>query len=634
MGNVFAGKILRVDLGLGKTETEPLDPTIARAFLGGRGVSAWLLWKECRKGIDPLGPGNPLIFGAGALNGTHAPSSGRCFVTFKSPATNRYCKSSAGGHWGYTLKFGGYDHIVVTGKADRPVYIVIDNDKVEIRDAAHLWGKNTRETDETIKNQLGSDFEVACIGPAGEKLAKIAAVMMGIHFAAARGGPGAVMGSKKLKAVAVRGSGALGCAKPEEFDRVAMAARAALRNDSMIPGLADYGTAGGVAGVNEQDGFPSYNYQRGHFDPIEPLTGQSIVHRGYLLSRMGCGACTISCHRHTSLGPNSPWAGTHTGGPEYETLGAFGAGPGVADVEAVIKCGEICNLYGLDTISAGSVCQFAIESFERGVLTEKDTGGLVLRWGDGQAMVKLLEKIARREGIGDLLAEGTKIASERLGNDSHKWAVQARGLEQSRVETRTAKGYALAFAVNPRGPDHLMTETMAEFGTTPEARALIKEITGDEKLAVPYLTEGRPEIVRWHEDCYAATDALGLCVFTTTLAYAVTPTTLAELFSSATGLTLSTEEVMEAGRRIVTIERAFNAREGYGRESDTLPWRIMNEPLEVGPDKRKYVNSPAELGEMLDKYYALHGWDIETGKPTRKALDKLGLGGVADELGL
>jgi aldehyde:ferredoxin oxidoreductase len=572
-----------------------------------------------------------LIFGAGALTGTSAPSSGRMTVTFKSTATNLYAKSTAGGHWGAELKFAGYDNIVILGASTKPTYLWIDDKHVEIKDAGKIWGRNVRETDKMIKEELGDEeIKIACIGPAGENMVKFAAVMNSVYNAAGRCGGGAVMGSKKLKAIAVRGTGTIEVADPEAFDKLAIEARKSLAKDSGAQGLYLYGTAGFVPGVNESYAFPSYNFRAGHIDDAYHISGQYQVEGGYLKRRHGCFACTISCHRFTSI-DSGPYAGAYAGGPEYETTGALGAGCGHANLETVIKANELCNIYGLDTISTGAVIQWAMECYEKGIITDKDTDGLILEWGNSDAILGLINKIAFREGFGNILAEGTKIASEIVGKDSWKFAVQAKGLEQSRVETRAAKGYALAFAVNPRGPDHLHTEVIAEFGLTPEGIALIEKITGDKKYARPDIIEKRAEIVRWHEDCYAVTDSLGFCAFATTLAYAVNPDNMAKMFTAATGIKITEEEIMNAGRRIVTLEKCFNVREGASRKDDVLPYRLMNEAAPAGPVKGM-MNSAQELNKMLDEYYSLHEWDAENGWPTAEVLEKLNLKDVAMEL--
>ena len=625
----ISGDILHVDLSNNTSWREPITKNALLQFLGGRGISARVLWDLVKPGVDPLGPDNKLIFGAGLLSGTAAPSSGRTTVTCLSPATGLYLKSSAGGQWGAELKYAGVGNLVVHGRAEKPVYLWIDDDKVEFCDASQIWGLDVRQTNLSIQKELGDEeVQIAAIGPAGERLVRFAAVMFSVYHAAARGGVGAVMGSKNLKAIAVRGSGAMTPAKPTQFHETALKTRQSLLSDSGAEGLAYYGTPGSVEPINEMRVFPSYNFQRSSVDNAYPLTGQCLIERGYLKRRVACFSCVIGCHRYNTV-ERGAFAGSYGGGPEYETLCAFGAGCGVLETEPVIKANELCNIYGMDTISTGSVIQWAMECYERGVLSQPDLDGLELHWGNGQAMVEMVKKIAFREGFGNILAEGVKRAAEHVGGDTYKWAIEAKGLEQSRVDTRSAKAYALAFAVNPRGPDHLHTETIAEFGMSREARALIKKITGDEKYASPHLTEKRAEIVLWHEDCFALCDCLGFCCIVATALYGVTPQLMAKLFSTATGYDISEKAIMNAGRRIVTLEKCFNVRLGASRKDDTLPWRMMNEP---SPDRPNAINSQEELDGMLDEYYSLHGWDKNTSWPTKATLIQLQLSNVAEEL--
>jgi aldehyde:ferredoxin oxidoreductase len=455
--------------------------------------------------------------------------------------------------------------------------------------------------------------------------------MFSIYNAAGRGGAGAVMGSKNLKAIAVRGNGHISTANPKLYHQRVKEAKESLKSDSGYEGMGLYGTSGSLYGINELKVFPSYNYQRSSVDDITTLTGQNFTDGGYLKRKVGCFSCIISCHRFGTV-DSGPFAGSYSGGPEYETMSACGSGCGILDIKAVMRINELINLYGMDTISTGGVIQWAMECYEKGVIGEEELDGLDLKWGNSLAVVEMVKRIANREGFGDVLAEGVKRASEKVGGESYKWAVQAKGLEQSRVDTRSAKSYALAFAVNPRGADHLHTQTFAEFGMGPEARDLIKKIAGDENLATPYITNKRSEIVRWHEDCYAVTDCLGFCSFTSTALYGITPKIMADLYSAALGVNVSEKEIMECGRRIVTLEKCFNVRLGATRKDDTLPYRMMHDPTPDRPDVNDAVNTKEELDMMLDEYYALHGWDKETSRPTRKNLVMLGLEYVAEEL--
>jgi aldehyde:ferredoxin oxidoreductase len=549
-------------------------------------------------------------------------------VTKKSPVTNLGLKTNMGGGWGAALRFAGYHHVVVHGMAASPVYISIHNGDVEIRPAAHVWGKDVRETTELLGGGHG-EVQVACIGPAGENLVSMAAIMCSNYNAAGRGGAGAAMGAKRLKAIVVSGDTPVRVADPARFRDCVARAREAIAEAPSARQKYLYGTASSVAAINELRALPTRNFQRGYFAEAGKLTGQYLVDAGYLKRRVGCYACPVACHRYTEV-DSGPYAGTFSGGPEYETLAALGAGCGLSDTEAILKGNELCNIYGMDTISVGSAIQFLLECQQRGVLTGEQSEGLTLEWGNADAILALVRMIALREGVGDLLANGVADASLAIGQGSERWAIQAKGLEQSRVETRSAKGYALAFAVNPRGPDHLHCQPIAEFGFRVLGKKVIGQITGDEKYATPYTTDKRAEIVLWHEDIYAAGDALGLCSFTTTSDFSVSPELAAGFFSAAVGEAMSAEELMRAGRRIVTLEKCFNVREGATRGDDRLPWRLMNEE---SPDRQGAINSPQELDLMLDQYYALHGWDGITAWPREETLRALDLGAAADEMG-
>ncbi len=616
------GKYLEVDLTDGDIGERSLDINLIESYLGSRGINAKILWEDTDEKTEPLSPRNIIIISAGTLAGTGAPV-GRLTVTTRSPATNLYLKNSVGGTLGGPLKKNGYDGIIIKGKAEAPSYLLLDNGKVEIKSADHLWGKNVRDTVKILKEELGEKTEVACIGPAGENKVKISSIMFNIYHAAARGGVGAVMGSKNLKAFCILGGNTkIELSDPKKFDEVRKEMIKRILEDSTYESLSKFGTPGLIPAVNEIGAITAYNYTKGSFEGAYELGGQYIKEK-YSSRMYACERCPIGCHLFTE------WEGGVSGGPEYETVLSLGIGTGVGDTEMVLKANELCNLYGLDVISTGGVIQWAMESYGKGVISDEDTGGIKLNFGNGEALIELIHKIAHREGIGDLLAEGSKIASGKVGKGSEKWAVQAKGLEMSRVDTRAAKSYALAFAVNPRGPDHLHTETLAEFGTTKEMVELIEKITGDKKYATPYTIEKRPEIVRWHEDCYAATDALGFCSFYTTFLYGVNPDNMARMFQHATGMKMDEAKIMEAGRRIVTLENCYNIRLGVARKDHRLPWRIMHDESDK---KEASVNTEEELNTMLDGYFKLHDWDVKTGKPSVRVLEHLGMKDIAREL--
>ena len=628
----YSGRFLIVDLGARSVREHRFEPQEVRSLLGARGLGAKLLWDLLPAGTDPLDPANPLIFAPGVLTGTSAPCSGRTTVLAKGPATGHYLKVNVGGHLGIAMKMAGVDGMAVCGASEDPVVIALDRDGVRFESADDVWGQGIHATTERLEQRFGRGCEVACIGPAGERLVRFAAIMTGYHNAAARGGIGAVMGSKKLKALVVdpRG-GSVRVADPDAYITAAQRARDLLYADSVAPDLHKFGTARDIDLLNEIRCLPSYNFQHSRLDlDATKISGRSWPELGYLKRIVGCGGCIYSCHRFTSV-DEGPYAGVRSGGPEYETVAAFGSGCGLNDPEPVFAANAICNDMGMDTISTGSVIQWAMECVQRGVLSVDQLDGIDLRFGNGPAMVEMVGKIGRREGVGDLLAEGVAVASERVGQGSDAWAVQARGLEQSNVETRGAYGYALAFSVNPRGPDHLHTECLAEFGGTQEGIELVKKLTGDEKLAVPDKEVGRAEIVRWHEDIYAVTDSLGLCAFATTAAYSLSAELLADLARAATGMDVVADDLWNAGRRTLNLERCFNLREGMRPEiDDRLPRRIMEERQEDLTGTGEPIDSE-RLARMQAEYYALHGWTSK-GYPTVDGLTELGLGFIPSRL--
>lgn len=617
--------ILTVDLSSGEIRHDKInDDSLVKKYIGGRGIATHMLLEEMDPNKDPYDEGASIIFAPGALTGTIVPCSGRTSILFKSPATGEFFKTNVGGHFGAQLKYAGYDLLVVKGKAKSPVYIYVEDDKVEIRDAGFLWGKDVRETNELIREANDDpQIQTACIGPAGENKVVYASIQASIYNAAGRGGGGALMGGKNLKAIAAKGTKGIKVAQPERFFK---ALEVMYKKMNSVPGvqpLSDYGTSIGVESTNAVGAFPVRNYQEGSIDNIKHLTGPYLVEGGFLKRRISCYSCPVGCHRFVTI-DSGKYRGTYTGGPEYETLNAFGGGCGTTDTAAVIKAGELCNIYGLDVISTGGCIQWLMECYQRNAITKEEADGLDLSWGNTDTIIELVSKIANRQGIGDLLAKGTKQASEEWGKESYKWAVQAKGLEQSRVETRSAFSYALAFAISSRGPDHLNTEPLAEFGGDSEARRVIKDITGSEKYAYPHTTDKRAEIVRWHEDIYAASDCTGICAFPTTAQFWIDEKDIAEIYSAATGIEMDSHEIMEAGRRVITLERIYNGILGHTRENDKLPYRMMNEH-QKGALHENAINSKEMLDLMKDEYFLLHGWDLETGLPTRKVMEQLGI---------
>jgi len=622
MDEQLSFRILRVDLSTRTVTTYTLPAQDFHLYLGGRGLNAKILYEGVPRGTDPLGLGNLLIFGTGKLVGTPVPTAGQLTITAKSPATGFYFKSNTGGAWAKAFRRAGWDVLVIAGGSAHPVYLYIEDDRVSFHDASSIWGKTVGETNRELHRQLGGrGLDLATIGTAGENLVRYACIMTSMYHAAGRGGLGAVMGAKRLKAVAVRGSGATAVQDARDLDREIQKVLDKIQNSVKAGLYLDYGTAATIAYANKGGSLPVNNFRKSHLEGADRLAGPYLVEKGYMGKGAACSACPMGCHKFSRVS-SGKYKG-YSGGPEYETLAALGAGCGVTNPEAVLKANELCNDLGMDTISAGGAIQWLMESVERGIVLPDIAGAIDLSWGSEEAIITLPKMIAHREGVGDLLANGTAQAAREVGGESWKWAIQANGLEQSRVDTRVAKAYALAFAVNPRGPDHLHAQPMAEFGRYPEARRLVEKLLGSDKYCNSTSTEGKAELVRWHEDMFAVTDSLGICSFATTSSYIIDESSLIGLVRATLGVEFSEAELLRAGQRTVVLERCFNLREDKFRQ-DILPWRIMHEPVAEGPHKGN-VNSPDELKAMLKQYYELQGYDPETGYPTLELLSSLDL---------
>jgi len=624
---------LKINLSTGAIEHfKYSDDELLKKTLGGRGLATYVYFRDYDLNMGPFDEGAPIIFAPGSFTGTPVPCSGRTSVIFKSPTTKSFFKTNVGGHFGGALKFAGYDLLIIEGRAPKPSYIYIRDGHVEIIDASDLWGKDSRETNAALRGRYDDpDLQLALIGPAGENKVMFASIQVSVYNAAGRGGGGALMGDKNLKCIAVHGTNAVGAANPEGFYKSIKRISAKMDEVPGVVPLTTWGTSVGIQSTNAIGAFPVKNFQENSIEGVYKLTGQYLVDRGILKNRVGCFACPVCCHRYTTV-DEGKYEGTYGGGPEYETLASFGGGCGSTDTEAVLKSNEYCNIYGMDVISTGGLIQWLIECKQRGVVTDDIAGGLDLSWGNSDTVVALTRMIAYREGVGDLLANGVKIASETLGKGSEKWAVQAKGLEQSRVETRAAFAYALAFAISSRGPDHLNTECLAEFGGDEAGIELINRITGSRKYAYPHTTEKRPEIVRWHEDIYAAGDSVGLCAFPTTAQFWIDEWDIAEMFTLSTGLEVTAEDVLEAGRRTIVLERMCVGVMGHDREFDQLPYRMMHERMNEAKHDNA-INSPEDMESMKDQYYSLHGWDKKTGLPGAECVRQAGLAELLPKYG-
>ncbi len=620
----FTGKMLRVDLTERKISIEELSRDLYENYLGGRGINVKYLLEELPLGTDPYSPDNVLIFSAGSLGGTIAPASSRLMVTSKSPETGLYGKTTSGGHFAPELKFAGYDGIILKGAAENPVYLYIHDDQVEIRDARQLWGQDVRETDRMLKQELRDPgISTLCIGPAGENLVRYSAVMVNVYRCAARCGMGGVMGSKRLKAIAVRGTGSLSVADPANFKKIAMESRDLLKQDQdRWYRYFFFGTQRGLVWANEAGFNPTRNFQTGYMKDAYKIGGEYIREK-YQVRETGCGSCVINCGTYYEM-EDGPYGSAFSEGPQWETCNSFGARIGTIDTRFLLKANEFANINGLDISSTGSIVSFAMELYERGIITKKDTDGLDLSWGNATDIMALINKIVKREGFGKLLGESIRTIARTVGKDAEDYAIHVKGLGMTSCDSRLTKAYALAFGVNPRGGDHLHTEIICQFGASPEHVEIARRVSGSPKGAMPLSIEGKARMVKYHEDFVCVSDSLGICFFHTLSSHRVSPAIMAGLFESATGIPMTVEQLQTAGERILTLERICNIREGMVRQDDTLPPRMFNEAIPDGPSKG-FTITKEEFETMLRDYYGLHGWDPATGIPELKTLKALSI---------
>lgn len=595
----FKGKLLRVNLTTKNVKEEDLNEEWARMYLGGRGYGTRLLLEEIDPKIDPLSEENKVIFATGPLDGTLAPSSGRTMVITKGALNGAIACSNAGGHFGPALKHAGYDMIVVEGKADEPVYIWINKGKVEIRSAKEIWGKLADESDELIRSQTHPLAETMTIGPGGEKLSPISAVMFNGHRASGRTGVGAVVGSKNLKGISVRGNEEVAVADPKTFMEAVYKARDILSKDAFAgQGAAMLGTAMLVNVINGVGGLPTRNAQESQFPEAEKISGESIRENN-LIRNEGCAECPIACGRVTVV-KSGPYKGNIGGGPEYESVWSFGAMCEVSDIDAVISANFLCDKYGIDTISAGSTIACAMELYEKGYMPKQDAP-FELKFGSADAMLKSVELLCKQEGdFGKLLAQGSYRLAEYYGHP--ELSMSSKKQEFPAYDPRAIKGMGLEYATSNRGACHVRG-----YGTA-------VEVLGE---ADQYAYEGKANIIKTLQDLTAALDSSGICLFTT---FGLTANELADMVSTATGFSIDAQEFMKIGERIWNIEKLFNLKAGFTRADDTLPPRILNEPIKSGPSKGHIE----DLGKMLDEYYQLRGWG-EDSIPTNEKLEELGV---------
>jgi aldehyde:ferredoxin oxidoreductase len=603
----YAGRVLYVDLNTGNTRVEKLNMDYAKKYVGGIGLGMRLWLDNSKPGVEPLSPDNPLILALGPISGTMFPTggNGHAFVA-KSPETQAIGEAIAHGTFGAELKRAGYDAVILTGKAEKLVYLWIDDDSIQLLDAGHLAGKSPAETEDAIKDELGDYYiRVSAIGLAGEKLSNIASIINEKTRAAGRTGLGAVMGSKNLKAVAVRGTHDIVPAKPDEFMEMVQEFHERMKG----PATRKYrtlGTAENVLVHNELYCMPTRNYNNAHFEEADKVSGE-LLNEKFLSKIIGCNSCAMRCE-HEVVVPEGPYKGTMTR-MEYETLWAMGPYCGIDRLDAVIKGMELCNYYGMDAISAGVIVGFVMDCYENGILLKKDLDGIEANFGNSDALIQLLEKIGKREGIGDMLAEGVRAAGEKIDKGAEKLAQHIKGLEVTGYDLRCLKTAALGFAVSFRGADHNRHGAYA-FDVKGKVNRLKAE-------------KGRGKMVSDMEDMYAIIDSLIICKFSRGTYYKGLKE-MAKLYNLVTGIDLTAEELKKSGERINTVARLINIREGLGRKDDTLPWKVMNVPIpDEGPVKGALVTQK-ELDLLLDDYYTSRGWSLE-GVPKTAKLKELGM---------
>ncbi|MCD6529679.1 aldehyde ferredoxin oxidoreductase family protein [Candidatus Bathyarchaeota archaeon] len=617
----FMGRILRVNLTDGKISTEKLSESDARSFLGGRGLAIQILYRELKSSIDSLSAENKLVFSVGPVNAVGIPGDTRFVVAGKSPLTGIWGEANCSGWFADGLKKSGYDALIVEGASESPVYIWINDENVEIRDAKHLWGKWTAETERLIKEEVGfKDAAVIAEGPAAENLVRISAVTHTAHRAAGRTGLGAVMGSKKLKAIAAKGSKKVEAADPDKVRELSRKIARGTFDNPTTKTLREYGQAGFVPDLQNDGILPTRNFRSGVFEGAEKISGQTIA-KTILVNREACPRCPVACKRIVEVkeGEFAPVLPDY-GGPEYENVASLGSLLGIDRLDAIAKMNMLCNAYSLDTISTGVCIAFAMECFENGIITKEDTDGLELTFGNAEAAVKMVEKIALRDGFGDVLAEGVRRAAERIGRGAEKFAVEVKGLEVPMHEPRGKKGLGLMYAVSNRGACHI--QSMHD--TDLESPNMAPEISISAPLSRLDTSKAKVLAMKKTQDYIAVINSLVICECIYWFGGVhYRPSELVELINAVTGWDYTVEEFMTTGERINTLCRAFNVREGITRKDDRLPPRFM-EPLRGGPTDGQAITRE-EFERMLNDYYEICGWDVETGIPTNEKLRELGL---------
>jgi aldehyde:ferredoxin oxidoreductase len=646
-------RIAHIDLGRRRVEIEDLDPGLIRTWAGGSGLASWRLYQEVGPETDPLGPGNVVYITGGPLTGTVAPCSGRVEVVTKSALTGLLGLSNSGGMFGARLRQGGLDGLVLRGVSEEPVYLLVRQDQVEFRDARRLWGRDTWETAESIGRELNDPslqrVKVMAIGPAGENLVRFACLINEHYHAAGRGGAGAVLGAKKVKAIAVDSKGS-SLPVSSAFRDAASRAAEKIRKNTACQNYSRFGALPGSDTSAEIGCLPGKNYQTGVLEGWHETRGTAKAKSYVARPRGSCFRCAMPCFNEVEV-PGADGEGFKiTSGTFVQVIFDFGAKCGVDSLPGIWRAKEMCHRLGMDQGAASGSASFAMELFQRGILTLKDTRGLAMTWGDEKALLRLLDEIAHRRGLGKVLGEGTLRASKVIGGDSSRYVMTIKGMEMMSSDPRSApRAWALGALTSPRGGDNVRTTHMK--GETISSLSLLKPerrsdweqfsrefvasldmfpetktaIYGDPPLVDPFTYSGKALMTKWFEDLFALVNALGLCTFPADK-LALGPGDYAEMFSGLLGETILPEDFMKIGERIFNIQRLFAVREGVGRKDDTWPSRFFEEKLPEGPAKGAVV-SKETIDQVLDEYYDARGWDRATGHPPPATLSRLGLPG-------
>ena len=617
----YAGKVLRIDLSTLTAREEPLSGDVARDFIGGAGFGIKYLFDEVAPRVDPLGPANKIVFALGPFTGTAVPCASRMAVAAKSPLTGAVGLALTGGHFPTELKLAGFDALIVEGRAEKPTYVWIKNNQVRFRDASGLWGMKTTDCQQVIKDELkDQNIRIACIGPAGENLSRLACIINEMR-ASGRKGLGAVMGSKNLKAIAVRGTGSVSVASPGDLKSAkGEMARAMKESPVLYPAFSHTGTPSNVDNTCALGIFPAKNWTAtGEFAPVEQIGVEALKARN--VGREFCSGCPVGCSQ-LNLARRDPYSGMLAEGPEFETMYSFGGETGVDNVDAIIAADRLSDELGLDTISAGVAIGFAMELYEKGIIGLEETRGLDLRFGNHESLGTLLRWMAYRNGIGDLLADGVRMAAKRIGRGSERYAMHVKGLELPAYDVRGAKAHGLNYATSYTGADHNRGYAFQEIFGIPIPYAVDR-----------FATAGKGKLTKWNQDVRTATaDCPTMCVFILDMAVPhIARENTAALMRAVTGMMYAAPDIEKVGERINNLARAFNVREGFTRADDGLPERLMTEPLRHGASIGHLI-SRDDLSQMLDEYYAARGWDLATGVPTKAKLEELGLAYVTDQL--